>query len=153
MEKFEIPKISEKKLEKMYETLKPLVYDAKTASFRHIELNVEAGNLRNKAFPLEPDFTPIGKGRKPKLVAFDSAKFLSSSYPVFWKPSVEEVFAFIQDNKELLKDAVAFSVEHVAMHESGRGNIGNATFYKRARPVAKAKEVEIDNDGEYKKTQ
>lgn len=141
MEKFKIPEISKEKLESMYETLKPMVYDKEHGCLRYIELNIEAGNLINKAFTMHPDFVPNEKNRRPKLVAFDSVRFLSSSYPALWKPSVEEVFAFIQDNKKLLKDAVAFSVEHIAIHESGEGNIGNATFYKRARPIAKEKKL------------
>lgn len=141
MENFKIPEISKEKLDSMYETLKPMVYDKEHGCLRYIELNIEAGNLTNKAFVWEPIFAPISKSKRPELIAFDSAKFLSSSYLALWKPSVAEVFAFIQNNEELLKDAVAFSVEHIAIHESGSGNIGLATFYKRARPIAKEKEV------------
>ena len=140
---FVIPEISKEKLESMYKTLKPMVFDKQSGYFRYVELNVEAGNLTNTAFTWEPKFVPEKKSRKPNLIAFDTVEFLSNSYPAFWKPSVEEVFAFIQDNKELLKHAVAFSVDHIAMHKSGLGNIGNATFYKRARPVIKKKEKKL----------
>lgn len=130
--KFVIPNIELKKLNKMYETLKPLVYDKQKEKLRYIELNLEEDQLRVTAFTWNPKFK---KGRQAALKSFKSAHFLSSSYHGLWKPSVEEVFAFIQDNTEILKDAVAFSVEAIAIHESGKGIIGLATFYKRERPI------------------
>lgn len=137
IEKFEMPEITEEKLLKMYETIKPLVYDTTKAKMRYISLNVERGQLRNIAFNWSPIFLSSPTIDRPKLKSFKSVKFLSSSYPAMFKPSVAEVFAFAQSDEEILKDAIAFSVEFIAMHESGEGNIGLATFYKRERPIAK----------------
>ena len=137
VEKFEIPEITEEKLLKMYETIKPLAYDSTNAKVRYVSLDAERGHLRNTAFTWSPAFLSSPTIDKPKLKSFKSIKFLSSSYPTFWKPSVAEVFAFAQFDEEILQNAIAFCVEHVAMHESGAGNIGLATFYKRERPIAK----------------
>lgn len=137
VEKFEILEITEEKLLGMYKTIKPLAYDSTKAKMRYVSLDVKLGHLRNKAFTWSPTFLSSPTIDRPKLKSFKSIKFLSSSYPGLWKPSVEEVFAFAQSDEEILKDAIAFSVEHVAMHESGEGNIGLATFYKRERPIAK----------------
>lgn len=132
MDKFIIPDIELNKLNEMYKTLKPLVYDVLKEKLRYIELDAERDQLRVTAFTWNPKFKA---GRQVKLKAFKSAHFLSSSYHGLWKPSVEEVFAFIQDDKELLDEAIAFSVECIAIHESGKGQIGLATFYKRERSI------------------
>lgn len=137
IEKFEIPEIIEEKLLEMYKTIKPLVYDSNKAKMRYVSLDAERGHLRNTAFTWSPAFLSSPTIDRPKLKSFKSLKFLSSSYPALWKPSVEEVFAFAQSDDEILKDAVAFRVEYLAMHESGEGNIGLATFYKRERPITK----------------
>lgn len=139
IEKFEIPEITEEKLLEMYKTIKPLAYDSTKAKMRYVSLDIKFGHLRNKPFTWSPAFLSSPTIDRPKLKSFKSIKFLSSSYPGLWKPSVAEVFAFAQSDEEILQNAIAFSVEHVAMHESGEGNIGLATFYKRERPVATKK--------------
>lgn len=128
VEKFEIPEITEEKLLKMYETIKPLVYDPDKGKMRYISLDVD--ELRNTAFTWSPIFLSSPTIDIAKLKSFKTVRFLTSSYPMLWKPSVEEVFAFVQSDEEILKDAVAFSVEYIAIHESGEGSIGFATFYK-----------------------
>lgn len=146
VEKFEIPEITEEKLLEMYETIKPLAYDSPKAKMQYVSLDVKLGHLRNKAFTWSPAFLSNPTIDRPKLKSFKSIKFLSSGYPALWKPSVAEVFAFAQSDEEILQDAIAFSVEHVAIHESGEGNIGLATFYKRERPIAAKKETHEDRE-------
>ncbi len=147
-EKFEIPEITEEKLLEMYETIKPIVYDSTKATFRFIQLDIEKQQLRNRVFTWAPDFLPNPTVNRPKLKTFKSVKFLSSGYAALWKPTVAEVFAFAQSDDEILKDAVAFRVEYLAMHESGTGSIGLATFYKRERPIAIKKEIHKNREHE-----
>lgn len=130
MEKFKIPDIPLDKLNEIYKTIKPLAYDSEKGKLRYVELDAEKDQLRVTAFTWKPKFKA---GRQAALKSFKSAHFLSSSYHGLWKPSVEEVFAFIQEDKEILDNAVAFSVEHIAIHESGQGQVGLATFYKKER--------------------
>ena len=128
---FKIPEITDEKLLKMYESIKPAIYDKSVHMYRTIILNVEKGELKNKAFTWSPEFEKDNEINPEELEYIKTIEFLSESYCGMWKPSVSKVFAFAQNDEDIARDAFVFQVECEGHHESGRGNTGIASFYRR----------------------
>ena len=149
---FKIPEITDEKLLKMYESIKPVIYDKSVHMYRTIILNVEKGELKNKAFTWSPEFEKDNEINPEELEYIKTIEFLSESYCGMWKPSVSEVFAFAQDDKDIVRDAFVFQVEFEGHHESGRGNIGIASFYRRKvkQKPKSYKRTKIENDSRKK---
>ena len=130
MNKFEIPEITEEKLLKMYESIKPVIYDKSVHMYRTVILNIDKGELK-KVFTWLPEFEKNNDINPEELEYIKTIEFLSASYPGMWKPSVEEVFSFAQNDEDIVRDAFVFQVEFEGQHDSGRRNIGIASFYRR----------------------
>lgn len=152
IDEFKIPEITDEKLLEMYKAIKPVIYDKSVHMYKTVVLNVEAGNLKNKAFTWSPEFEKDNDINPEELEYIKTIEFLSESYPGMWKPSVSEVFAFAQDDEDIIRDAFVFQVEFEGHHDSGRGNIGIASFYrKRVKPKQKSyKRTKIENDSRKK---
>ena len=147
MNKFEIPEITEEKLLKMYESIKPVIYDKSVHMYRTVILNIDKGESKNKAFTYSPEFEKDNDINPEELEYIKTIEFISESYCGMWKPSVKEVFAFAQNDEDIIRDAFVFQVEFEGHHDSGRGNIGIASFYRRkAKQKPKSyKRTKIEN--------
>ncbi len=150
--KFEVPEITDEKLLKMYESIKPVIYDKSVHMYKTVMLNADKGELKNKAFTWSPEFEKDNDINPEELEYIKTIEFISESYCGMWKPSVSEVFAFAQNDEDIIRDAFVFQVEFEGHHESGRGNIGIASFYRRKvkRKPKSYKRTKIENDSREK---
>lgn len=125
---FNIPEITDEKILDIYSKIKLVnVTDDSIRLVKIDESNIKSfRNAFNYHLQYEEDSSDYSN-----IEMFVAVYFYSSSYPLFWKPKIEEVFGVVQDNENILNNACAFSVEFVAMHDKGKGNIGLATFYKK----------------------
>lgn len=116
-----IPQISEELVHELFETIKPVIYNQEQGI-----CYIEDVDPIRQAFAWDPTITSPADG----LIEMDSVSTLHSSYPGLWKPSMEEIFAVIQDRPDL--DMVAaVRVELFCAHPSGRGNIGMTTLCRK----------------------
>ena len=151
IDEFKIPEITDEKLLEMYKTIKPVIYDKSVHMYRVVILNLDKGELK-KVFTWLPEFEKNNDINPEELEYIKTIEFLSASYPGMWKPSVEEVFAFAQDDEDIIRDAFVFQVEFAEHHSSGEGNIGIASFYRKkvkAKPKS-YKRTKIENDSRKK---
>lgn len=112
--------ITRERIEEISKTLKPLVRkDDKLYSIKDVDpIGV--------AFTWDPKF----KEEITNLKGYERVSFFSYGYPLFWKPSIEEVFVEIQDNQELIEKCKWFEVVQQGMDTTeGKGNFGLAIFY------------------------
>ena len=152
IDEFKIPEITDEKLLKMYESIKPVIYDKSVHMYRPVILNIEKGELKNKAFTWSPEFEKDNCINPEELEYIKTIEFLSESYCGMWKPSVSEVFAFAQNDEDIARDAFVFQVEFEGHHESGRRNMGIASFYRKKVKVKPKsyKRIKIENDNREK---
>jgi len=123
VDKWDIPKITNSKLKCLFKRIKPIMLNPKYNDFYYIK----KVNPKKKVFIYKPKFKKSAKVGK-KLIKLGQTFSLHGSHPSLWKPSMEEVLTFIQDEPYIEK-VVAISIEFLAHHESGLGNIGKITMY------------------------
>jgi hypothetical protein len=117
-----IPEIGFIRLSNLFNQIKPIVIHPSDNKFYYLE---DVDPIK-QSFVWNMVFTKKAK----KLEKFDTVFSLHTSYPGLWKPSMEEVFAFIQNHPKI-NETVAVSVEFLDHHESGNGNIGKITLYRK----------------------
>jgi len=118
---WKIPDLSESRLEKLVKQIKPIVSNSSDNDKLYY---IEDVDPVEQAFTWDPTFTDESK----ELMLIGKTYSLHSSYPGLWKPSMEEVFAFIQNHKDIDK-VVAISISAYSQHQSGNGNIGLVSLY------------------------
>jgi len=116
---WEIPELSEERLSELVAQIKPMV-KKENGDLYYIE---DVDPVKT-AFTFSPTFTK----KAENYVKIGEAFSLHSSYPGLWKPSMEEIFSFIQNHKDIaIVNSV--SVSFLDHHESGNGNIGRISLY------------------------
>jgi len=120
-ENWKFPKISNAKITELSSKIKPVVLNEENKLFY-----IEDVDPVRTAFTWDPTFT----NEATDLEEIDTVYTLHSSYPGLFKPSMEEIFCFIQ-NREDIDNIVAVSVSFLEHHNSGSGNIGTTILYKR----------------------
>lgn len=116
VDKFEIPKIEKTRLDDLMKQIRPMgLKEVKDGLFQLTYLE-----------PLDPIKESFAFGQKwlkpaKKLYLMTQYIGFTSSYPSFFKPSMEEVFAYIQDYSRI-DEVKAFRVEFAGHHPSGEGN-------------------------------
>jgi len=120
--KWEIPTIEKEEVNMLFKRIKPILRKDNGNFFL-----IEDVDPFKTSFAFNPKYKK--KVKTKKLVEVGSAFSLHSSHPSLWKPSMEEVFAFIQ-NHPYIEDTNVVSIEFIDHHKSGNGNIGKITLYK-----------------------
>jgi len=120
-EDWKFPRISNLRVNELSSKIKPVVLNEENKLFY-----IEDVDPVRTAFTWDPTFTD----EATDLEEIDKVYTLHSSYPGLFKPSMEEIFCFIQDREDI-DDIVAVSVSFLEHHNSGSGNIGLTTIYKR----------------------
>lgn len=113
-----IPEITKEKLNELYSFIKPVIREGEQLfKIKDVE--------PTQCFTWAPEIIE----EVEDLIKVDKIYFLSSSYPGFWKPSIDEILCLLQDRKDIneLKYIEVSFMEH---HKSGMGNIGLAKIYK-----------------------
>lgn len=125
-EKFELPKISKEEVAALAKRIKPTIRSAE-GQLSYIKEFDNVDDMFKKSFTWEPEVTEPADD----LVEVDRTFFLSTGYPAMWKPTISEVFAFIQDmpNIDLI---CAFETDYISQHKTGEGSIGRVKLYMKA---------------------
>jgi len=119
--KWSIPDIIDSEITRLHEKIVPVIH-GKDGLIYYIE-------------PVDPINTSFTWGSKiteqaKNIVPFTTIYTLHSSHPVLFKPSMKEVFAFLQSHKDIDK-VVAIETTFAEHHPSGYGNIGRTILYRK----------------------
>jgi hypothetical protein len=125
VDEWKIPVITDERLEELLKRISPVVRNSDKNNKLYY---IEDVDPKTQAFTWSPTFTKKAK----KLVEIGYTFSLHSSYPGLWKPSMQEVLAFIQDIPNI-DEVTAVEVTFVEHHQSGNGNIGKVTLYKKEK--------------------
>jgi len=120
---FDFPEISNEKVIEMFKKIKPVIRNK-----FDILMYIEDVDPIERSFTWDPKHTL--EADNLELITDKECFMLSESYPGLWKPSMKEVFSFLQDNF-YIDEIAAVEINFLAHHDSGDGNIGRVKIFRK----------------------